>query len=304
VYAPAAYPDESYLEMGLRALERWRAIEVESGEQLLWPTGALTVGDFAERELPALREAGVEAQPLSVAVVMKRFGVRISDEWPLLYQPDAGVIAADRALAALLRLAREAGVELHDDEPVRSIEEGDPWVEVVTTRRRFRCAAAIVAAGPWSGELLARAGIDLPLSVSCQSISYFALADPSVKPIAVMEFDGDEPYALWDPERGLKAALHARGPTVNQADSMLDTDPSAVERLTDWVAERYPRVAGHRTAVEPCFYTNAPGERFILERRGRIVLAAACNGQGFQFAPETGERLAELALEPAKVATR
>jgi sarcosine oxidase len=42
-------------------------------------------------------------------------------------------------------------------------------------------------------------------------------------------------------------------------------------------------------------YTNTPDERFILERRGRVVAGSACNGQGFQFAPETGERLARLA---------
>jgi len=63
-------------------------------------------------------------------------------------------------------------------------------------------------------------------------------------------------------------------------------------------------VAAHRTLVEPCLYTNGPGRRFILQRRGRIVIAAACNGQGFQGAPETGERLAELALEPLEAAAR
>ena len=42
-------------------------------------------------------------------------------------------------------------------------------------------------------------------------------------------------------------------------------------------------------------YTNTPDEQFILERRGRIVVGSACNGQGFQFAPETGEQLARLA---------
>ena len=48
-------------------------------------------------------------------------------------------------------------------------------------------------------------------------------------------------------------------------------------------------------------YTNAPGERFVIERRGRIVIGSACNGQGFQFAPQTGER---LALRWRRIATR
>ena len=48
-------------------------------------------------------------------------------------------------------------------------------------------------------------------------------------------------------------------------------------------------------------YTNAPGEQFVLERHGRIVVGSACSGQGFQFAPDTGERLAPMATEVASV---
>jgi sarcosine oxidase len=301
IYCPAAYPTERYLEMGLRALERWRAIELESAEQLIWPTGALTVGEFALHELPSLREAAVDAELLSPDQVADRFDLRIGDDRPLLYQPDAGVIRADRALAAQLRLTREAGGELHTEE-VSAIAEGGEWLEVETNRRRWRCSAAIVAAGPWTGRLLARAGIELPLSVSCQPVGYFGLRDRSARPIAVMEFDAGEPYALWDPEHGLKAALHARGAVVDPEEPVPGTDKNAIERLAEWVGERLPAVATGMSGTETCLYTNTPDERFIVERRGRIVIASACNGQGFQFAPETGEQAARLALAPAEVA--
>jgi glycine/D-amino acid oxidase-like deaminating enzyme len=56
--------------------------------------------------------------------------------------------------------------------------------------------------------------------------------------------------------------------------------------------------------AEAWLYTNTPDERFALERRGRIAFAAACNGQGFQLAPESGRRVAELALEQAEVGAR
>jgi sarcosine oxidase len=300
IYCPAAYPSEPYLEMGLRALERWRAIELQSGEQLLRPTGALTVGKFALHQLPSLRGSAVEAELLSPDQVADRFDLQIRDDRPLLYQPDAGVIRADRALAALMRLTREAGGELHTEEVSAIVEEGE-WLEVETNRGRWRCSAAIVAAGPWTGRLLARAGIERPLSVSCQPVGYFGLRDPSARPIAVMEFDGDEPYALWDPEHGLKAALHARGPLVDPEEPVPGIDRNAIERLAEWVRERLPAVATEMSGTETCLYTNTPDEQFILERRGRVVIASACNGQGFQFAPETGERAARLALAPAEV---
>ena len=47
--------------------------------------------------------------------------------------------------------------------------------------------------------------------------------------------------------------------------------------------------------AETCLYTNTADERFILERRGRVVIGSACSGHGFKFAPEIGRRLADLA---------
>src|SRR5688572_2221963 len=69
IYAPAAFPDDSYLEAGLRALEGWREIEKVSGERLLWRTGAVHTGGFAERQLEALAGAGVAAEAISASDV-------------------------------------------------------------------------------------------------------------------------------------------------------------------------------------------------------------------------------------------
>ena len=301
IFAPAAYPDEEYLALALRALARWREIETETGRRLLWATGAVTHGKFAERQMDVLREAGVEVGFLSTGDAARRFGLRAPAGGPLLYQPDAGIIRADHARAALLGLARTAGAELCDGEGVRSLTDGDDAAVVETDRRRWSCSAAIVAAGPWSGALLAAAGIEVPLSVSLQSVAYFDLLDRSGPPVALIEFEGDEPYACWDPERGLKAALHARGPVTDPESAGHEIEQRAIDRITEWVHARYSGIvaaAGARE-VETCMYTNAPEERFVFDRRGRIVVGSACNGQGFQFAPETGERLARLALETA-----
>ena len=75
IFCPAPYPDESYLELGLRALERWRAIESQAGRELLVRTGALTTEPFAERAAAALRLAGQPAELLDADEVRRRFGV-------------------------------------------------------------------------------------------------------------------------------------------------------------------------------------------------------------------------------------
>jgi sarcosine oxidase len=304
IYAPAAYPDEEYLEMGLRAVARWREVEARVGEQLLWPTGVVSAGGFAERQLPLLRAAGVEAEVLDAADGWHRFGIRVGARGALVHQPDAGVIRADRARSALLSLAREAGVDLRAGHAADSLETDGDHVLVRTGRLGWHARAAIVAAGPWSGPLLAGAGIEVPLAVTRQTVAYFELADGASPPRALIDYDGDEPYALRDPARGLKAALHRRGPLTDPDERVHAADPAAVERLAAWVEESFPQLTAGLTGTETCLYTNTLDERLALERHGHIVVAAACNGQGFQLAPETGQRLAALALDPAEVGAR
>jgi sarcosine oxidase len=301
IYVPAAYPDEEYLEMGLRAAERWRDIEARTGERLLFPTGVLSFGRFAEGQLPLLGTAGLKAELLKPVEAERRFGVRIAERGAVLHQPDAGVIRADRALRSLLLLARDAGAELRGAEAVDLLEATGHEVAVRAGRATWRARAAIVAGGPWSGRLLARAGIEVTLAVSSQTVAHFELGPGTSAPPAVVDYEGDEPFALWDPAHGLKAALHTRGPLTDPDEPARRPSPGVVDRLAAWVDATFPRLEVEMSGAETCLYTNTPDERFVLERRGRVVVAAACNGQGFQLAPESGRRAAALALEPAEV---
>jgi sarcosine oxidase len=297
IIAPAAYPDDSYLQSGLRALEEWRALESSSGTSFLDLRGALLAGALAEAFAGALEKAGVEFERLSAGAVEDRFGIAGLRAEPILYQPEAGVIRADRARDVLLRAGVELGVQVHQHERVVALEVDGDAVDVRTTRRTWRCTRVVVAAGPWTRGMLAEVGIDLPLSVSSQSVAYFRRPARAKAVPALIEFEGDEPYALIDPARGLKAALHRRGPEVDPGRPWEITDTAALERIGAWVSSRFPGVTPEPTHVEACLYTNTPDERFILRREGPIVIGSACDGQGFQFAPDTGESLARLALE-------
>ena len=101
IFAPAAYPDESYLREGLDALELWKEIESAHGEPILAWTGAVSCGSFVERQLPALRANGVSFELLDSVAAGRRFGVHLDHEEMLLHQPQAGVLMADVARSAL-----------------------------------------------------------------------------------------------------------------------------------------------------------------------------------------------------------
>jgi sarcosine oxidase len=301
IFAPAAYPDESYLEMGLRALERWRAIEADSGRDLLIETGALTVGGFAERALASLQAAGERVELVSADEAQRRFGVD-TDGRPAVHQPAAGVIRADQAHAALIELADSRGVSVRRGEVVRAIDPGSDGADVVTDSGGHSCGTVVVAAGPWSAPLLATAGIELRAKVTAQTVVQLRLRADAPRPVALMDFDGDEPYGLWDPAGTLKVAFHSRGDERG-----LSAPPrvasGALADLEAWAARTYPAMTAERVDADACFYTWTPREEFVIERHGPVVVAAACNGQGCQFAPETGDRVARVAVGAAEVSS-
>ena len=102
-------------------------------------------------------------------------------------------------------------------------------------------------------------------------------------------------FSLHDPVYGLKVGAHHAGTETNP-DEIGEPDAALVERISAWVAERLPNADPEPLLAETCLYTTTPDERFILERRGRIVIGSACSGHGFKFAPAVGKRLADLAL--------
>jgi len=102
-------------------------------------------------------------------------------------------------------------------------------------------------------------------------------------------------YSLHDPVHGLKAGAHHAGPEADP-DTEATPDPAIVERISSWVRERFPGVDPDPVDAQTCLYTTTADERFILERRGRVVVGSACSGHGFKFAPAVGRRLAALVL--------
>lgn len=298
IYVPAAFPEVDYLSRGIRAHRRWREIEAQVGQPLLHPTGALSYGAFAGEQLPALAEAGVEFEELGADEVRRRFGVHLPAEKTIVFQPDAGVIDAGSAHAALISLARAAGTDMHEGEAVSRVRDDGQQLLVETASGRWSCRAVVVAAGPWSLGVLAGLGVHRELEATSQTVLHLdAARPPSRRSPALIDYDGEEPYSLWESDGRLKLAFHARGPVVHMDAPLPAPDHEIAARLREWASERYPDAEFATGETETCLYTNTPKERFVLERAGRIVIASACNGQGFQLAPRSGTTAAALALQ-------
>jgi monomeric sarcosine oxidase len=268
------YADPAWVRQAVDSMELWRAVEAESGTELLELYGIVElVPERSRGSAEALASCGVPHRLLD-AEETRAYGAALPDGWTAVFQPDAGVILADRAREALLR-----GVRVETGRRVESPDELDEEVVVLT-------------AGPWIGRLVP----GLPLRVTRETVTYFRKAGPPIPSVVdVNETGGHSMFALHDPVHGVKAGVHHGGVDADP-DEPGEPDPSVVERAAAWVAERLPDVDPEPVAAETCIYTTTPDETFVLERRGRVVVGSACSGHGFKFAPLVGRRLAELAL--------
>ena len=270
-----SYPEQHWVQLAKEAHEGWRALEEEAGERLIEYTGLLELGETSEDALDA---CDVPWETLESEAVALRFGIRA--EGRALLQPEAGISLADVARRAFANVARRHGAAFSERVRVESLASVDADVVVVT-------------AGGWAKPLLAAEGIGLDVTVTRETVVYFALERSVPSVIEYGRGPGEVMYALRDPLHGLKAGVHVAGPSADP-DEAGEPEPALVKTTVEWVRERFPE-AGPPVASETCLYTSTLDHSFVLERHGRIVVGSACSGHGFKFAPAVGTRLAALA---------
>jgi sarcosine oxidase len=269
-----AYPDPTWVRFAQEAYAGWLELDPE----LLGLYGLVElVADPELTSARALEACGVPYRLLDRDEA-RALGASLPEGWSALHLADAGVVFADRARLALLVAA---GVDVETNRRIESADELDADVVVVT-------------AGSWVRDFVP----DLPVTVTRETLAYFRREGPP--PPSIVDLDaetgGHGMYSLYDPVHGLKAGAHHAGVEADP-DEAGEPDPAIVERISNWVRERFPDVDPEPVDAQACLYTTTADEQFILERRDGVVICSACSGHGFKFAPAVGRRLAALALE-------
>ena len=291
-----SYEDPTYVRMAMDALPLWRELEEESGASVLTILGGLDFGGDLTPNVAALRACGADFEFLDPEEAMRRFpGISVPNGAPLLFQPDAGIVAADRAIRAFLDCAAGRGAQLRERTPAVEVVRGGESVEIRTVNETYRPRRLVVTAGGWAAPLLRSIGLHLPVVVTRETVAYFRHEREMELPILV-DRGSTFVYSLPDPGHGIKAGGHHTGPPTdpNEPGSV---NAGIVALLSTWIGRHYPRSRAEPHDAETCLYTNTSDESFILERHGPVVVGSPCSGHGFKFAPLIGERLARLALE-------
>jgi sarcosine oxidase len=287
------YTDPGYVAAARRAGDLWRDLEAASGASILWPTPQLTFGAGMQSVRDAMLAAGARCELLPAAEVASRFpAVRTGGSAVL--EPDSAVIAAGPALAAL---AAGAG-EIRTGVQVISIADDGRQVTLRTSAGPVMARTVIVTAGPWSGGLLATAGLSVPTRPTLEQVGYVkpaGAAEALLAPIFISHAE-QAPYGLPVPFSPLyKIGIHPSGPVTDPDAQQQSDDPALLARLADVAARYLPEHEPEPVSGERCVYDNTPDEDFIVDRIGNVVIGCGTSGHGFKFGPLLGEWLAALA---------
>jgi sarcosine oxidase len=311
-----AYDAPDYVRLAQAALPLWRALEHESGADLLLQTGGL---DYARPGTPVfeatratLAGLNIEFELLDRAAMAQRFPqFDMPDDTQVIYQRDTGILDANHCVATLLSEARRHSADVHENEPARQLRATGASVEVRTDAASYAADRLIVTAGSWARPLLLQLGLDLPLSVRREQVAFFAPRAahgggdhdqfaPGRFPIFI-QHDAVNPAAYGFPIFGLpgiKIGFHQGGPLIDPQSEQRAPAAAMNAALHDYLARWIPGAAGELLFSQTCRYTNTPDEHFIIDRHPQhpqVAVGSPCSGHGFKFGVLIGAILADLA---------
>ena len=295
-----AYDHPFYVGLAQQAIRRWKELEDLSGARILHLVGQVDfgIGSKLQAIAAAVRSMGGAIEELDAAGLRRRLPhLRTLRDEQGLFHPDAGTVIADAGMAALKARVLSLGAELIEPERVIAIEPGSP-ARVITPRRSLRAETVVVAAGPWSGPLLASLGITAPLAPSIAQVTFVAAPELVDLP-GIGEWGGDGEglggvYGHPVPGIGYKLAFSTG--QDGWSPDVVEWAPDMQEqaRLWAWLDRRMPDFPRKVQLIQRHPWTMTPDGDFIVDRVGSVVLACGCSGHAFKFGPALGPLVADL----------
>jgi sarcosine oxidase len=284
---------EQYVPLVRRSHELWREIEAESRQALLRQTGGIVIGGPQSEFLEGTREIaarhGIAHEDLDGAELRRRFPMFAAGEAACAYyEPAAGYVRPEAAVAAQLGLAAKAGVCVRLSEPVLDwCASPEAGVRVRTAGGALDADQLVLCPGAWINQLLPE-GREL-FAVYRQLLLWFPIAD--VPPRL-----GEMPIFVWDfgGERSGFVHLHgfygfpplagsAGGVKVATEQFERTTEPDAAQHPATpqeaafmrrhVIGERLPWLGPTPLLTVSCLYTSTRGSRFVIDRHaagGRV----------------------------------
>ena len=306
---------EEYVPLVRRSHELWREIEAESSSSLLTQIGGVVIGGpesvFVERTRGIAARSGIVHENLDGAELLQRFPMFAAGEGArAYYEPEAGYVRPEAAVAAQLGLAAKAGARLCLDQAVLEWRASPEGVSVRTESGVHSADQLVVCVGPWIHELFPE-GREV-FAVYRQLLLWFAIADepPGLDqmPVFVWDFGGERSgfvhlhgfYGfppLAGAGGGVKVATEQFEHTTEPDGAQHPATPKEAALMRqEVIGERLPWLGSTPLRTVSCLYTSTRGSRFVIDRHPsheNVMIVSACSGHGFKHSPAVGEAVAQ-----------
>lgn len=300
----------AYINLAIRADEKWLQLEEATGLKLLERAGVLNIADtdvydFRERQNDA-ESQGVTVEWLTGEQIRKRWpNVKVSDDFRGMYEPYAGYLYSEKVVAAYKQEATRAGAQFIANTFVTGLRtEKDGSVTLHTKGGSYHAERVILSAGAWFKTL--KSFLSLPIHSVRKVVGWFETSDST--------FDSNvfPGFTIGTKNGGFYGfpSIDGAGVKIGRHDGGVPWEPGKPlapfgaytedeEDLRQALETYLPGAAGKLLRGAVCKYELTPDEDFIIDHHPlykNVVIAGGFSGHGFKFASVVGEVLADLAL--------
>nr|KAG5692519.1 hypothetical protein BaRGS_018724 [Batillaria attramentaria] len=163
------YHDDRYTRLTPENFKVWAEVERESGQQLVYKTGGLQLSErgltdhITEHYAQSMQRNNIPFERLTAEQLKARFPqFTPAPNTVALFEKEAGLVDAALGNATHVQLARGNGAVVIDRCPV------------TTTLGKFTCRRLVVTAGAWINDVLGSIGVQVPVTVTQEQVTYFA----------------------------------------------------------------------------------------------------------------------------------
>lgn len=203
------YADRAVAAMARDSLRSYASFEARSGRAIGFRRcGCLTLAGPAqrdwiariERSVAMQRELGIRTEILrSEALRALLPGIEVASGTLGAWEPDSGFVDPVRTVEAFAALARVYGATTRIGVEVSEIlVRGGRAIGVRTPAGDVDAESVVAVAGPWSGGLLARAGVDLPLKILRPENHFLAIRGKPIDAIGGPALEDPASHAPMD----------------------------------------------------------------------------------------------------------
>jgi glycine/D-amino acid oxidase-like deaminating enzyme len=284
--------DEIYTRWAMRSRELWLELFGQIGKpELFQNTGVLWTPPPGHPRAVSMQAAfencGVAFQSLTASELERSYPqLRFRDERIGLYESQAGVILARRAVQAVVAQAIREGVEYSEN----------------AVLARDRSNTIVYACGPWLPKIFPEI-LDGRIRVTRQEVFFFGTpaGDPSFAPPRMPAWtditDEHGAYTIPDLEnRGFKLAFDRHGDEFDPDTG--DRVALGLDAARAFLAERFPTLAtAPLVESRVCQYENTSTGDFLIDRHPKVDnvwLVGGGSGHGFKHGPSVGEHACAL----------